>query len=185
MKFASVPFPGNCPWGQLEKTPSEIRPGIWFIHAELQRGVCLSLHRLVAIKKKFPKFFPENGRWWGEDADMAVVVAAFPKAFSDRYCYVAYHSILSNAQWEERFQHVADLCEGTEIHRRSVKYAADNKRFYARSEFLGVYGDQLKLRLVRESDGHAVIVLADREWAFENSLYSEAEVSMYLVAPDL
>jgi len=185
MMFGSIPRPDGCPWGRLEKSPCQIRPGIWFFHGDLERGVSLSIARVLAVRKRFPGFSPENIRWWADDADMAVVVAAFPKAFSGRSCYLAYHRILSNAQWEERFSYVADLCEGTEIQRRSLDFAANNKRFFTRSEVLGVDNDRLKLRLVRESDGHTVVVLAEREWALERSQYSEAEVSMYLVAPDL
>lgn len=182
--FSPCALPNDCPWGEPTEAPRQIRPGMWFVRAELQSGVALSFQRRFVVTRKFPGFRPESNHWWSDDGDMAVAIATFPDAFADRDCFWAYHKILSNALWEKRFIGVANLCHRTEVHQRSIKYAADNKRFFVRSEVLDDDGETVTLRVVRPSDGHAVAIRARRQWALENKCYSEAEVSLLLVAPN-
>lgn len=182
-KFPTCQLPPNCPWGEPTQPPRQIRPGIWLVRGEFQFGLALSMQRAASIEKKFPGFVPESYQWWSDDGDMAVVVAAFPKAFADRDCFWAYHKILSNALWEKRFLAVANLCQQTEVHQRSIKYAADNKRLFVRSEVLEDDGDAATLSVVRPADGHRVVIRVSSEWARQNKCYSEAEVSLLMIKP--
>jgi hypothetical protein len=182
-KFSASQLPINCPWGEPTEPPRQIRAGIWFVRSEFQFGVALSIQRAMSITKKFPGFEPESYQWWSDDGDMAVAVAAFPKAFADRDCFWAYHKILSNALWEKRFLGVANLCQQAEVHQRSIKYAADNKRFFVRSEVLEDDGDAATLSVVRPADGHRVVIRVSSEWARQNKCYSEAEVSLLMIKP--
>jgi hypothetical protein len=184
-QFTACKCPPRSPWGKTIKPPLEVAPGIWQWVCDLSGGLFMSRQRSDAIEQIFPQFRPNHRNWWNEEEDMAVAIAAFHDLYDDRACWLAYHSILSNAQWEKRFEHVATECHDMEVKRRSMKYAADNKRFYICSSVI-VYGNVLtEARMVRKADGHAVTVLYPTHLLEDNRFFSEAEVSMHLVAPDL
>lgn len=183
-QFTPCKCPPKSPWGKTIKPPMEVAPGLWLWVCDPGGGFFISRQRADAIEQVFPQFRPGHRNWWNEDEDMAVVVAAFPELFPEKMAWMAYHSILSNAQWEKRFEHVAEVCNDMEIRRRSMKYAADNKRFYICSSII-VHGNMLtEARMVRKADGHAVTVLYPTHLLEDNKFFSEADVSMYLLAPD-
>lgn len=184
-QFKTCKCPPRSPWGSPVKQTQEIAPGMWLWVCDLSGGLFLSRQRADSIEQVFPQFRPNHRNWWNEEEDMAVAIAAFHELFPDKACWIGYHSILSNAQWEKRFEHVASVCDDMEIKRRSMKYAADNKRFYICSSILESSEFFTKARMVRKADGHAVTVMYPTHLLEDNTYFSEAEVSMHLVAPDV
>ena len=193
--FASCKSPTRAPqtWGKFTRNPFEHAPGIWLIEAEYYCGMYLSTERHECVCKQFPMLEFTKHRFYTVEDFCCYVVATFPGLFPAKACYKALWQAMANAQWDQQngmsCTAAAAIVMKSPISKVAEKYAADNSLVYMVSgqlPHLPMNSDtHMVVRMVRKSDGKAITVCAPRYEIRDNKYFNEAQVSFWLVAPDV
>ena len=190
--FASCKSPTRTPqtWGKFTRNPFEHAPGIWLIEAEYYCGMYLSTQRHECVCKAFPMLVLPKHRFYTVEDFCCYVVATFPGLFPAKACYRAYWQSMANAQWGNTANlAAATIVMESPIRKVAEKYAADNSLVYMVAGHLPHWPmnseTHIVVRMVRKSDGKAITVCAPRNEIRDSKYFTEAQVSFWLVAPDV
>jgi len=150
----------QTPWG-VEQHRKEAADGIVFISTASHGGFHLNAERQAALAALFPSFRPYAGApWYEEDEDWAVVVLAFPRAFSVEEIVSAVEHVPSEIRLHQQPSHWNDVALWLEsTHPTAVRVrgrAAEWQREHAddwRRGCMSSGGDGWDVQLRRISDG--------------------------------